>query len=148
MDQQQNDRKMSPSMRRLQNRADYQIMENGNWHLDNFTHPPQEVFDSEEMRGSMQMILSENIGQFVVIEFLIGTQEIIRKQGMLYLVGRSFVTLYDEMANNFLICDIFSIKFVYFYMPGDRPQYNYNTLPRVNGEPGMPNRRNNNFNMR
>ena len=148
MDQQQNDRKISPSMRRLQNRTDFQIMENGNMYLDNFTHPPQEVFDSEEMRGSMQMILSENIGQFVLIEFLIGTQEIMRKQGMLYLVGRSFVTIYDEMANNFLICDIFSIKFVYFFMPGDRPKYNYNTLPPASGEQGMTNRRNNHFNMR
>lgn len=142
MDQQQNNRKLSPSMRRLQNRTDYQSMENGASQLDNFYHPPQETFDSEEMRGSMQMILSENIGQFVVIEFLIGTQEIIRKQGMLYFVGRSFVTLYDEMVNNFIICDIFSVKFVYFYMPGDRPRYNYNTLPPVSGEPGMPPRRN------
>ena len=81
MDQQQNNRKLSPSMRRLQNR-------------------------------------------------------------MLYFVGRSFVTLYDEMVNNFIICDIFSVKFVYFYMPGDRPRYNYNTLPPVSGEPGMPPRRN------
>ena len=60
---------------------------------------------------------------------LIGTGGIMRKQGMLYFVGRSFVTLYDEAANNFIICDIFSIKFVYFYMPNDRPRYNYNLLP-------------------
>ena len=51
---------------------------------------------TEEMIGSMQYILAENIGQFVVIEFLIGTEQIVRKQGMLYHVGRSYVTLYDE----------------------------------------------------
>lgn len=137
----QNHAQVSPSMRRLQNRTDYRQMEDGSSQLDNFYHPVQERFDSEEMRGSMQMILSENIGQFVVIEFLIGTQEIIRKQGMLYFVGRSFVTLYDEAVNNFIICDIFSVKFVYFYMPGDRPRYNYNLLPATSGEPGMGNNR-------
>ena len=35
----------------------------------------------------MQAILADNIGNYVVIEFLIGTGEILRKQGMLYLVG-------------------------------------------------------------
>ena len=41
----------------------------------------------------MQAILAQNIGEYVVIEFLIGTENIVRKQGMLYFVGRSFVTL-------------------------------------------------------
>lgn len=126
----------SPAMRRLRSRADYIAEADGAAVLDNFEHPAQETFDSEEMRGSMQMILSQNIGSFVVIEFLIGTGEIMRKQGILYLVGRSFVTIYDEAANNFIICDIFSIKFVYFYMPNDRPRYNYNILPNPNNGSG------------
>lgn len=124
-------------MRRLTSRADYLSEADGAATLDNFEHPPQEEFDSEEMRGTMQMILSQNIGNFVVIEFLIGTEQMMRKQGMLYLVGRSFVTLYDEPANNFIICDIFSIKFVYFYMPNDRPRFNYNLLPPPHSGNGM-----------
>lgn len=127
----------SPAMQRLRRRSDYTCTPEGAGEMDNFRHPVQQTFDSEEMQGSMQMILSENIGNFVVIEFLMGTEDLIRKQGMLYFVGRSFVTLYDEHANNFIICDIFSIRFVYFYMPGERPRYNYNTLPPVSGEPGM-----------
>lgn len=119
----------SAAMRRLTSRADFMREADGAAAMDNFEHPPQEDFDSEEMRGSMQMILSQNVGNFVVVEFLIGTGQIVRKQGMLYFVGRSFVTLYDEPANNFIVCDIFSIKFVYFYMPNDRPRYNYNMLP-------------------
>ena len=127
----------SPGMQRLRRRPDYTCTPEGAGEMDNFRHPVQPVFDSEEMKGSIQMILSENIGTFVVIEFLVGSNEMIRKQGLLYFVGRSFVTLYDEAANNFLVCDIFSVRFVYFYMPGDRPRYNYNTLPPVSGEPGM-----------
>lgn len=136
------ERNMTPGMQRLQNRRDFQQQENGSRQTDNFYHPPLEDFNTEEMRGSMQAILSQNIGQYVVVEFLIGTQEIIRKQGMLYFVGRSYITLYDEMVNNFIVCDIFSIKFVYFYMPGDRPRHmNYNVLPGPVGEAGMNSRR-------
>lgn len=98
-----------------------------------FNTPAQQNFDSEEMRGSMQKILSDNIGEYVVVEFLIGTERITRKQGILYFVGTNFVTLYDDTHNNYIVCDIFSIKFVYFYYPGQRPQRNFNVLPNSNG---------------
>ncbi len=98
-----------------------------------FQSLPQQDFNTPEMRGSMQMILSYNIGEYVVIEFLIGTDRMMRKQGILYLVGTSFVTLYDDIGGNFIVCDIFSIKFVYFYYPGQRPPRNYNTLPNSSG---------------
>ena len=124
----------TPCMKRLRGRSDFQEAPDWSCVLDNFNSPPQRSFDTEEMIGSMQYILAENIGQFVVIEFLIGTEQIVRKQGMLYHVGRSYVTLYDEAANNFIVCDVFSVKFVYFYMPGDRPRANYNLLPGFNGE--------------
>ncbi len=127
----------SSAMRRLTSRADYLREADGAATMDNFEHLPQEDFDSEEMRGTMQSILSQNIGNFVVVEFLIGTEQMVRKQGMLYLVGRSFVTLYDEPANNFIVCDVFSIKFVYFYMPNERPRFNYNLLPPPHGGNGM-----------
>jgi hypothetical protein len=101
-----------------------------------FTTPPPMDFDSEEMRGSMQKILSDNVGEYVVVEFLIGTDRIMRKQGILYYVGTSYVTLYDDIVNNFIVCDIFSIKFVYFYLPGQRPNRNYNLLPNGNSANG------------
>lgn len=96
-----------------------------------FSTPPQQDFDSEEMQGSLQQILSRNIGEYVVVEFLIGTQMIMRKQGLLYMVGTSYVTLYDDQQREYIICDLFSIKFVYFYYPGDRPRQNFNILPQA-----------------
>lgn len=83
--------------------------------------PPEEDFNTEAMQGSMQQFLSENLGIYVVIEFLIGTQAITRKEGILYSVGRSVVTLYEELSQTFVVCDIFSVKFVTFYLPGQRP---------------------------
>ncbi len=85
------------------------------------TTPPQQDFDTPAMEGSMQQFLSENLGTYVIIEFLIGTQSITRKAGILYAVGTSVVTLYEEISQTFITCDIFSIKFVTFYLPGRRP---------------------------
>ncbi|MCI8624059.1 MAG: hypothetical protein HFG26_10420 [Provencibacterium sp.] len=97
--------------------------------------PPVENFDTEAMRGSMQEIFSDNLGQFVVCEFLIGTQATTRKEGILYSVARSYIVLYEELSHTFVVCDIFSIKFVTFYLPGQRPQRN---IPN----PNLPNIRN------
>lgn len=108
--------------------GEYATMPDGSTATRNFTTPPQNSFDGEEMIGSMQKILADNIGEYVVIEFLIGTQQLMRKQGLLYSVGTSYITLYDDQYNNFIVCDIFSIKFVYFYYPGSRPHGNYNIL--------------------
>ena len=31
------------------------------------------------------------------------------------------MTLYEEASQNFVVCDIFSLKFITFYLPGRRP---------------------------
>ena len=83
--------------------------------------PPEENFNTDTMRGSMQQILSDNLGSDVMCEFLVGTQAMTRKEGILYSVGRSYLTLYEETSQTFVVCDIFSVKFVTFYLPGQRP---------------------------
>ncbi len=83
--------------------------------------PPEENFNTQAMQGSMQQFLADNLGQYVIVEFLIGTQTMTRKEGILYAVGRSVVTLYEEQSQTFVVCDIFSVKFVTFYLPGRRP---------------------------
>lgn len=101
--------------------------------------PPEEDFATDSMRGSMQQMLSDNLGLYVVCEFLVGTQAMTQKEGILYNVGRSFLTLYDEISQDFVVCDIFSLKFVTFYMPGQRPgQIGGSTVPTVN-VPGVGN---------
>ena len=101
-----------------------------------FVTPPQQTFDSEEMIGSIQNILAKNIGNYVVIEFLIGTDQMHRKQGQIFHVGTSYITLYDDINANFILCDIFSVKFVYFFVPNQRPNRNFNLLPTSNGNIG------------
>ena len=62
----------------------------------------------------MQQVLQENVGKYVIVEFLIGTGSLTSRQGMLYYVGAQFLVLYDEFESRFVVCDIFSVKFVTF----------------------------------
>ncbi len=129
----------------LNNVNGYDQNSDGSSTLNGFYSPPQQSFDTDEMRGSMQQILANNIGEYVLVEFLVGTQQMVRKQGILYHVGTAYLTLYDDSLRNFIVCDIFSIKFVYFYFPGDRPRQNFNMLngntPQSNNGSWNPNMR-------
>lgn len=73
-----------------------------------------EEIDSSSFNGSMQRILSSQIGQYVVVEFLIGTQNIVYREGFLYSVGISYIILYDNQTEQYTICDLYAIKFVTF----------------------------------
>ena len=113
--------------------------------------PPEENFNTPAMQGSLQQFLADNLGEYVVVEFLIGTNALTRKQGVLYSVGRSVLTLYEETSQTFVVCDIFSVKFVTFYLPGQRPYRvpatsfapgsMYTPMPgtQASGTPAMPN---------
>ena len=79
-----------------------------------FTVPPDQDFDTITFQGSMQQVLQENVGKYVIVEFLIGTGSLTSRQGMLYYVGAQFLVLYDEFEARFVVCDIFSVKFVTF----------------------------------
>jgi len=92
------------------------IQENGSLNT-----PPQEDFNTQALQGSMQQILSENLGKFVIADFLIGISTIVRRAGVIYSVGRGYVTLYLEQYKAFEVCDIFSLKFVTFFPPGSEP---------------------------
>ena len=92
------------------------IQENGS-----INTPPQEDFNTQALQGSMQQILSENLGKFVIADFLIGVSTIVRRVGIIYSVGRGYLTLYLEQYKAFEVCDIFSLKFVTFFPPGSEP---------------------------
>ena len=87
----------------------------------NVPEEPSAEFDTPGMQGSMQQLLSENLGKYVMADFLIGVSSIVRRVGILYSVGRGFLVLYDENFHNFDVCDIFSLKFVAFFPPGFEP---------------------------
>ena len=80
----------------------------------------------EAYKGSLQQILYDNVGEYILVEFLIGTQTLTSRQGILYLVGVSYIVLYDNQSGTYTLCDLYSIKFVTFYPEGTKPPRNTN----------------------
>lgn len=56
--------------------------------------------------------LREQIGKLIRVEFLIGTDSIEERTGILEDVGVSYILLRSIESGNLLMCDIYSIKFV------------------------------------
>ena len=83
--------------------------------------PSQESFNTPALQGTMQQLLSENLGKFVIADFLIGVSLLVRRVGTLYSVGRGYVVLYLDEYKAFEVCDIFSLKFATFFPPGSEP---------------------------
>ncbi|MBO5231348.1 MAG: hypothetical protein J6B88_01875 [Clostridia bacterium] len=68
-------------------------------------------------QGSIQQIMRDNIGEYMDVEFLIGTSGLTTRSGQLTNVGVSYIVLYDRSKDRYMICDLYSIKFVTIYDP-------------------------------
>ena len=98
----------------------------------------QEVLDPQNTEqvyaSSFVSVLTENLGYYVVVEFLIGTSGLVQKEGILYNAGNNFITLYQSAEDRHVVCDLYSIKFVTFYdrhtPPANVPQQPQPTIPR------------------
>ena len=87
----------------------------------NVPTPEPGMFEEPAYRDTIIQFLSENLGEYVVCEFLIGTELLQTRQGILYSVGTNYLILYEEETATYVICDIYALKFVTFYQPGQRP---------------------------
>jgi len=56
--------------------------------------------------------LREQIGKLMRVEFLIGTNNLTDRIGILEDVGASYIILRSVESDNLIYCDIYSIKFV------------------------------------
>ena len=82
---------------------------------NNFTVPSGIGYDAYQ--GSIQQIMRDNIGQYMDVEFLIGTNGLTTRSGQLRAVGVSYIVLYDRSKDRYMICDLYSVKFVTIYDP-------------------------------
>ena len=62
-----------------------------------------------------QGYLKSQIGQKIKVEFLIGTNMLVDREGTLIDVGISYIIIREVETDDLLLCDIYSIKFVRFY---------------------------------
>lgn len=59
--------------------------------------------------------LQGQIGKYIRISFLLGTNTFQDRAGILQEVGISFIVIKDANTNDLTMCDIYSIKFVTVY---------------------------------
>lgn len=74
--------------------------------------PGSPVFQGLEY---IQGYLRTFVGKYMKIEFLVGTNSLVDREGVLLEVGVSYVVLREAQTDDNLMCDIFSIKFVRVY---------------------------------
>ncbi|MBQ7108627.1 MAG: hypothetical protein IJN95_06000 [Clostridia bacterium] len=82
---------------------------------NNFSVPSGIGYDAYQ--GSIQQIMRDNIGEYMDVEFLIGTNGLTTRSGQLTNVGVSYIVLYDQTKDRYMICDLYSVKFVTIYDP-------------------------------
>lgn len=68
--------------------------------------------------SSLRAMLMQNCGSYVVATFLVGTQSTVTWEGILYAVGSDFMTIYQAGRQRYVLCDMYALKFLEFYMPG------------------------------
>ena len=81
---------------------------------------PDEVIESpttlnEAYLGSLKATLQRNKGNFIVATFLIGTQNLMSWEGILYEVGNDYVTIYQPGRDRYVVIDMYSLKYMEFY---------------------------------
>ena len=69
----------------------------------------------EAYLGSWKAMLSRYVGSYVVATFLVGTQNTISWEGILFDVGNDYLTIYQEARDRYIVSDYYSLKFIEFY---------------------------------
>jgi hypothetical protein len=59
--------------------------------------------------------LKTQIGQKVLLTFLIGSNSTVDRQGTLLGVGTSYIIIRESETDDLMLCDMYSIKFVRIY---------------------------------
>ena len=88
--------------------------------LDLRHHQSDEVIQSpttleEAQMGSMKNVLNQNLGNYVVATFLVGTQGTTAWEGELFEVGNDYLIIHQTGRDRYIVCDIYSLKYIEFY---------------------------------
>ena len=83
-------------------------------------HLPVDVVTSptttqEAYLGSLKAMLSRYVGSYIVATFLVGTQNTVSWEGILFDVGNDYLTIYQEPRDRYIVSDYYSLKFIEFY---------------------------------
>ena len=80
--------------------------------------PPRREFYENGTEDRIELLgeqLQTAIGYYVTCDFLIGTQIIETRDGILAKVGTNFLTLYQPDLERYIVCDLYALKFITIY---------------------------------
>ena len=81
--------------------------------------PRRDFNELGDINESQVVMLGEQlqtaIGYYVSCEFLIGTQILETRDGILAKVGTNFLTLYQPNLERYIVCDLYALKFITIY---------------------------------
>lgn len=102
----------------LQMSENGQMVQNGGLNMSN--RLPSEVIESpttvnEAYLGSLKAMLHRNKGNYIVATFLVGTQNTVSWEGILYEVGNDYITIYQPGRDRYIVTDMYSLKYMEFY---------------------------------
>ncbi|MGE4354331.1 MAG: hypothetical protein AB7D36_09630 [Oscillospiraceae bacterium] len=63
-------------------------------------------------KGFIPYYLTTLIGKNVRAEFIIGNNQYVDKTGIMHEVGINYFVLHDVNSNTYIMCDLYSVKFV------------------------------------
>ena len=74
----------------------------------------------EAYQTSWKSLLAQNLGRYVVVSFLMGTQQSVVAEGVLYEIGNDYLVLYQPVRDSYITADLYSVKFVEFRAADNR----------------------------
>lgn len=80
----------------------------------------------EAYQTSWKSLLAQNLGRYVVVSFLVGTQQSVVAEGILYEIGNDYLVLYQPVRDSYITADLYSVKFVEFRAADNRNTINSN----------------------
>lgn len=90
--------------------------------------------------GTLQEILTEAKGQYAICEFLVGSNSTEQKDGIIFSVGVSYFILYEQVQQEYIICDLYATKVVTIPYPYN-PNINYKNQISTTGSSNKRTRR-------
>ncbi len=80
--------------------------------------PNRDFYEQGRVVSQVEMLAEElqsAIGYYVSCDFLIGTQILETRDGILAKVGTNFLTLYQPDLERYIVCDLYALKFITIY---------------------------------
>lgn len=83
--------------------------------LEPITPTTQPAPITAESLQYMNGFLRTQVGRIIQVQFLIGTNTIVERMGILLAVGANYILINEIETDDILACDFYNIKFIRFY---------------------------------